>query len=149
MERTLIIVKPDGVQRGLIGPVITRFENRGLKLVALKFMQITPELASRHYAVHKGKSFYEPLIEYITSGPVAVMVLEGPDAILAARNTMGSTRPVEALPGTIRGDFGMQVGRNIVHGSDGPETAAFEIDLFFSNDELVNWEQSVERWILE
>ena len=149
MERTLIIIKPDGVQRGLIGPVIGRLEQRGLRLLALKFMQISTELASQHYAVHKGKPFYEPLLAYITSGPVVVMVWEAPDAIAIVRKTMGATRPVEAELGTIRGDFGLEVGRNIVHGSDGAETAAFEIDLFFDQDELVDWERSVDRWVLE
>ncbi len=149
MERTLIIVKPDGVQRGLIGPIISRLERRGLRLLALKFMQISTELASQHYAVHKGKPFYEPLLDYITSGPVVVMVWEAPDAIAIVRKTMGATRPVEAELGTIRGDFGLKVGRNIVHGSDAPETAAFEIDLFFAKDELVDWERSVDRWVLE
>jgi nucleoside-diphosphate kinase len=149
VERTLIIIKPDGVQRGLIGPVISRLERRGLRLLALKFMQISTELASQHYAIHKGKPFYEPLLDYITSGPVVVMVWEAPDAIAIVRKTMGATRPVEAELGTIRGDFGLEVGRNIVHGSDGPETAAFEIDLFFAQDELVDWERSVDRWVLE
>lgn len=149
MERTLIIVKPDGVQRGLIGAVISRFESRGLRLIAMKFMRISRELASKHYAVHQGKPFYEPLLEYITSGPVVVMVWESPDAIAVARNTMGSTRPAEAGPGTIRGDFAVEVGRNIVHGSDGPETAAFEIDLFFDADELIAWERCVDRWVFE
>jgi len=149
VERTLVIIKPDAVQRSLIGPVITRFECRGLRLVAMKFMQITRELAGRHYAIHKGKPFYEPLLNYITSGPVVVMVWEAPDAIAIVRKTMGATRPVEAELGTIRGDFGLEVGRNIVHGSDGNETAAFEIDLFFDKEELVNWERSVDPWILE
>lgn len=149
MEQTLVIIKPDGVQRGLIGPTITRLERRGLRLVALKLMQISRELASQHYAIHQGKPFYEPLIEYVTSGPVAVMVWEAPDAISIVRKTLGATRPAEAEPGTIRGDFGLEVGRNIVHGSDGPETAAFEIDLFFETDELVNWQRSLDRWIFE
>lgn len=149
MEQTLVIIKPDGVQRGLIGPTITRLERRGLRLVALKLMQISRELASQHYAIHQGKPFYEPLLEYVTSGPVAVMVWEAPDAISIVRKTLGATRPAEAEPGTIRGDFGLEVGRNIVHGSDGPETAAFEIDLFFETDELVNWQRSLDRWIFE
>ena len=149
MERTLVITKPDGVQRGLIGYIIARLERRGLRLVGMKFIQITRELASRHYAVHKGKPFYDPLLDYITSGPVVVMVWEGPEAISLVRNTMGATRPVDAAPGTIRGDFGVEVGRNIVHGSDGPETAAFEIDLFFEPDELIDWERSLDPWIFE
>ena len=149
MERTLVIVKPDGVQRGLIGEIISRLERRGLKLVGLKFMQITPELASRHYAVHQGKPFYEPLVAYITSSPVAVMVWEGKQAIEVVRKTMGATNPVNAEPGTIRADFGVEIGRNLVHGSDGPETAAFEVALFFREEELVSWARSAERWIIE
>ena len=149
MERTLVIVKPDGVQRGLIGEIILRLERRGLKLVGMKFMQITPELASRHYAVHKGKPFYEPLVAYITSSPVVVMVWEGKQAIEVVRKTMGATNPVKAEPGTIRADLGVEIGRNLVHGSDGPETAAFEVALFFREDELVAWTCSAERWIVE
>lgn len=149
MERTLIIVKPDGVQRGLIGEIITRFERRGLKIVGLKFMQLDEALARRHYAVHEGKPFYEGLIRYITSAPVVVMVLEGPHAIAVARNTMGPTRPAEAAPGTIRADFGLEMGRNLVHGSDGPETAAFEIGLYFAPEELVSWERCTDPWVLE
>jgi nucleoside-diphosphate kinase len=149
VERTLVIVKPDGVQRGLIGEIILRLERRGLKLVGMKFMQITPELASRHYAVHKGKPFYEPLVAYITSSPVVVMVWEGRQAIEVVRKAMGATNPVNAEPGTIRADFGVEIGRNLVHGSDGPETAAFEVGLFFREDELVSWTRSAERWIIE
>jgi len=149
VEQTLVLIKPDGVQRGLIGPIITRLERRGLRLVALKLMQISKEFASRHYAIHQGKPFYEPLLEYVTSGPVAVMVWEAPNAISIVRKTLGATRPAEAEPGTIRGDFGLEVGRNIVHGSDGPESAAFEIDLFFEKSELVNWQRSLDRWIFE
>ncbi len=149
MERTLVIVKPDGVQRGLVGSVVSRLEQRGLRLVAMKFMRISRELASRHYAIHQGKPFYEPLLDYITSGPVVVMVWEARDAIAIVRKTMGDTRPAEAAAGTIRGDFGLEVGRNLVHGSDGAETAAFEIDLFFSADELVSWQRSADPWIFE
>ena len=149
MERTLVIVKPDGVQRGLIGEIIVRLERRGLKPVGIKFMQITPELASRHYAVHKGKPFYEPLVAYITSSPVGVMVWEGKQAIEVVRKTLGATNPVNAEPGTIRADLSVEIGRNLVHGSDGPETAAFEVALFFREDELVSWTRSAERWIVE
>jgi len=149
VERTLIIIKPDAVQRGLIGPIISRFEARGLRIVGIKFMQITHDLAERHYAVHRGKSFYEGLLDYITSGPVVVMALEGPQAIAAARATMGATRPLEAVPGTIRADFGLEVGRNLVHGSDSPETACFELDLFFDGSELFSWTRDTDRWILE
>jgi len=149
MERTLIIIKPDGVERGLVGPIISRFEQRGLKLVAMKLMQVSNQLARKHYAVHEGKPFFEPLIEYITSSPVIVMVLEGPQAIEAARSTIGATKPVEAAPGSIRGDFGMMVGRNLVHGSDSPENAAAEVALWFDDSELVSYERSVDKWILE
>jgi nucleoside-diphosphate kinase len=134
MERTLIIIKPDAVQRGLIGPIISRLERRGLRLAALRLLAITPELAARHYAIHKGKPFYDGLIEFITSGPVVAAVVEGRDAINIVRNTMGATNPADAEPGTIRGDFGLEIGRNLVHGSDGPETAAYEIPLFFNEN---------------
>jgi len=149
MERTLIIVKPDGVERALIGPIITRFEQRGLKIIGLKMMQVSDELARRHYAIHEGKPFFEPLIEYITSAPVVVMALAGPEAIQAARNTIGATKPVEATAGSIRGDFGMMVGRNLVHGSDSPENGEAEIALWFSEEELVAYERAIDRWILE
>lgn len=149
MERTLVIVKPDGMQRGLVGEVISRLERRGLKLVGMKFMQIAPELASRHYAVHKGKPFYEGLIQYITSAPVVVMVWEGKAAIEVVRKTMGVTNPANAEPGTLRADFGLEVGRNLVHGSDGPETAVFEIGLFFREDELISWTRDLDKWIFE
>jgi nucleoside-diphosphate kinase len=149
LERTLVIIKPDAVQRGLIGQIIHRFERRGLRIVAMKFMQITRELAERHYAVHKGKPFYEPLVAYIISAPVVVMVLEGTDAIQVVRRTMGATNPAEALPGTIRADFGVEIGRNLVHGSDGPETAQFEVSLFFDSAEMVSWGRELERWISE
>ncbi|GAB4427582.1 MAG: nucleoside-diphosphate kinase [Anaerolineae bacterium] len=149
MERTLIIIKPDGVERGLIGPIISRFEQRGLKLVALKMLQVSDSLARQHYAVHEGKPFFEPLIEYITSSPVVVMALEGPQAIQAARNTIGATKPVEAAPGSIRGDFGLMVGRNLVHGSDSPENAAAEIALWFDDAELIDYERAIDSWILE
>ena len=149
MERTLIIIKPDAVQRGLIGQIIHRFERRGLRIAALKFMQIDEKLARRHYAIHEGKPFYEPLVAYITSGPVVVMILEGKDAIQVARRTMGATNPAQADPGTIRADLGIEVGRNLVHGSDGPETAAFETSLFFDAGEIVSWQRDLERWISE
>jgi nucleoside-diphosphate kinase len=149
LERTLVIIKPDAVQRGLIGQIIHRFERRGLRMVAMKFMQITRELAERHYAVHKGKPFYEPLVAYIVSAPVVVLVLEGKDAIQVVRRTMGATNPAEALPGTIRADFGVEIGRNLVHGSDGPETAHFEVSLFFDSAEMVSWDRELEPWISE
>jgi nucleoside-diphosphate kinase len=149
MERTLIILKPDAVQRGLIGRILTRFERRGLRLAAMKLMQITPELAARHYAIHKDEPFYPGLIEFITSGPVVVAVIEGEGAIDIARNTMGATNPAQAEPGTIRADFGTEIGRNVVHGSDGPDTAGFEIPLFFEEDEILSYTRAVDDWINE
>ncbi len=149
MEQTLIIIKPDAVQRGLIGEIITRFERRGLRIAAMKLIHIDRALAERHYAIHKGKPFYEPLIEYITSSPVVVMALEGNDAIEIARRTMGATNPTQAAPGTIRADFGLEIGRNLVHGSDGPDTAAIEVPLFFTEQEVVSYERDTDRWIFE
>lgn len=149
MERTLVIIKPDGVQRGLIGPIITRLERRGLKITAMKMIQMDYDLARKHYAVHKGKPFYEGLLEYITSGPVVVMVVEGKKAIEIVRRTMGATNPMEAAPGTIRADYGLEIGRNLVHGSDGPETAAFEIPLFFNEDEILSYTRDIDRWVFE
>lgn len=148
MNRTLILVKPDGVQRGLTGQIITRFEMRGLKLVGMKLMQMSREMAEEHYGEHRGKPFFEGLVQYITSGPIIAMVWEGPDAISAARATMGSTKPVESTPGTIRGDFGLTVGRNLVHGSDGEQSAAREINLFFEAEELLAWGRDLEPWII-
>ena len=149
MERTLVLIKPDGVQRGLVGPILTRLERRGLRFAALKLMQITPELAAEHYGIHEGKPFYEPLIEFITSGPVVAAVIEGKDAIEIVRNTMGATKPAEAEPGTIRADFGLEIGRNLVHGSDGPDTAAIEVPLFFTEDEILSYERAIDGWINE
>ena len=148
MERTLILLKPDAIQRQLVGAILGRFEQRGLKIVALKLLQVPTSLAETHYAVHQGRPFYDDLIDYITSGPVVALVCEGPGAIQAARNTMGATNPVEAGLGTIRGDFGLEIGRNLVHGSDGPETAAVEIALWFGDD-LVSYERHIDKWILE
>ncbi|MGB9672859.1 MAG: nucleoside-diphosphate kinase [Anaerolineales bacterium] len=149
MQRTLVLVKPDGVQRGLIGQVITRLENRGLRLVGAKFMQVSRELAETHYAIHKGKPFYEGLINYITSAPVMAMVWEGPEAVAAVRQTMGATRPREAAPGTIRHDFALDVGRNLTHASDSPENGELEISLWFKPEELVDWQRDIDRWIFE
>lgn len=149
MERTLVLVKPDGVQRGLIGEVIARLERRGLRLVAAKFMMVSQELAEKHYAMHKGKPFYEKLIRYITSGPVMAMVWEGPNAIAAVRQTMGATRPIEAAPGTIRHDFALEIGRNLTHASDSPETAEFEIALWFRPEEIVEWKRAMDPWVFE
>lgn len=149
MERTLIIIKPDGVERGLIGPIISRFEQRGLKIVGMKLLKVSDALARQHYAVHEGKPFFASLIEYITSAPVVVMALEGPQAVQIARNTIGATKPAEAAPGSIRGDFGLMIGRNLVHGSDSPENGAAEVGLWFDPVELISYERSVERWIVE
>lgn len=149
MERTLILVKPDGVQRALAGEIIARFERRGLKLIGMRFIQMSRELAEKHYAVHKGKPFYEDLVKYITSGPVVAMAWEGKDAVNAARNTIGATNPATAAAGTVRGDFGMEIGRNLVHGSDEPENGIKEVDLFFSKEELVTWDRVTESWIRE
>jgi nucleoside-diphosphate kinase len=149
MEKTLVIVKPDAVERGLIGEIIARFERRGLKIVAMKMIQIDEDLARRHYAVHEGKPFFAGLIRYITSAPVVVMVLAGNSAIELVRRTMGATKPLEAAPGTIRADLAVEIGRNLVHGSDGPETAAQEIALYFSDDELLDWSRDTDRWIFE
>ena len=146
MEQTLLIVKPDGVQRGLVGEVISRFERRGLTIVGLRLMQIDRPLAERHYAVHEGKPFYPGLIDYITSGPVVVMALEGPDAIAVVRRAIGATKSNEAASGTIRGDFALTVGRNIVHASDGPETARFELNLYFA-DGLAQYEKASDAWV--
>ncbi|GIV66344.1 MAG: nucleoside-diphosphate kinase [Chloroflexota bacterium] len=147
MERTFVLAKPDAVQRGLVGEIIKRLEQRGLKLVAAKFLRVPTDLAEQHYAIHKGKPFYEGLIRYICSAPVMAMVWEGPQAVTAVRQTMGATRPTEAAPGTIRHDFGLEVGRNLTHASDSPENAQAEIALWFNPNELVEWKQSNEEWI--
>lgn len=149
LERTLVLLKPDAVQRGLIGSIIQRLELRGLRLVGAKFVGVSQELAEKHYAIHKGKPFYDGLIKYITSSPVMAMVWEGPQAIAAVRQTMGSTRPLEAAPGSVRHDFGLEVGRNLTHASDGLDTAASEIDLWFEPDELVEWSRNIDEWVFE
>ena len=148
-ERTLVIVKPDGMQRGLIGEIIGRLERRGLKLEGLKLMQIDRALAERHYAEHQGKPFYEGLVSYITACPVVVAVFAGKDAIAVVRTTIGKTNPADAAPGTIRGDLALEVGRNLIHGSDGPESAPREVALFFAREELVTYERATDRWIRE
>ncbi len=148
MERTFIMVKPDGVQRGLVGEIIGRFERRGLKIVGLKMMQVTDEFARKHYAVHEGKPFFAGLVKYITSAPVVAMVAEGTNAVQAVRQTVGATRPHEAAPGTIRADYAIEIGRNLVHASDGPETAVAEIALWFGDD-VVSWNRANDPWIFE
>ncbi|MFZ2487778.1 MAG: nucleoside-diphosphate kinase [Anaerolineae bacterium] len=149
MERTFVIIKPDAVQRGLIGEVITRFERRGLRIAGMKLIQVSNEMARKHYGVHEGKPFFDGLIKFITSGPVVLMALEGKDAIAIARATMGATAPGKAAPGSIRADFGMDIGFNIVHGSDGPETAAQELALWFNEDELLSYQRVIDTWIYE
>lgn len=149
MEHSLVLVKPDGVQRGLIGEVIGRLERRGLRLIAAKFLQVSQELAETHYAIHKGKPFYNSLIDYITSAPVMAMVWEGPNAVAAIRQTMGATRPTDAAPGSVRHDFSLEIGRNLTHASDTPENSEKEVELWFKSSELIKWERDTDRWIFE
>ena len=148
-EKTFVMIKPDGVQRGFVGNIISRFENKGLKIVAMKFVSVSKELAEKHYGIHKAKPFFKPTVDYITSSPVLAIVLEGNNAINTVRNMMGKTNPQEAAPGTIRGDFGQFIGRNIVHGSDGPDTAVFEINLWFKPDEISSYTRIDEVWLTE
>ena len=147
-ERTLVLVKPDGVQRLLAGRIIARYEERGLKIVGLKLVQVKRDLAERHYAVHREKPFFGGLVDFITSGPLVALALEGPNAIGIVRAINGATRPHEAAPGTIRGDFALETAQNIVHASDSAETAAFELDLWFAPAELHAYERDVDRWVL-
>ncbi len=149
MEQTLVIIKPDGVQRGLVSEIMGRFERRGLKLVALKMMSVSRDLAEQHYAIHKGKFFYEGLVNYITACPVVVCILEGHEAIKVVRGMVGSTRPWEAAAGTIRGDLALMGLRNLIHASDAPETAQSEIALWFKPEEVVSYPRDVDRWINE
>ncbi len=149
VERTLILVKPDGVQRGLIGEIISRFERRGLQIVGLKFVSVSHALAKTHYKEHVGKPFFKSLVDYITSCPIVAMVVEGPKAIDLCRATIGATDPLAATPGSIRGDFGATVGRNLVHGSDSPRAAKREIKLFFRAAELRTYSRALTRWIVE
>jgi nucleoside-diphosphate kinase len=147
-DRTLVLVKPDGVQRLLAGRIIGRFEERGLKIVGLKLVQVDRGLAERHYAIHRERPFFGGLVDFITSSPLVAMVLEGPSAIAVVRAMVGATRPHEAAPGTIRGDYALETAQNLVHASDGPETAASEIALWFGADELVAYERDIDRWAL-
>jgi len=149
MERTLVLVKPDGVQRGLMGEVISRLERRGLRLMAAKFLQVSQELAETHYSIHKGKPFFASLIKYITSAPVMAMVWEGPNSVAAVRQTMGATRPTEAAPGSLRHDFALEIGRNLTHASDTVENSEKEIALWFKPGELVDWKRETDRWVFE
>jgi len=149
MERTFVMVKPDGVQRGLVGEVISRIERKGLKIVALKMIQVTQERAQEHYAEHREKPFFNSLIDYITSGPVVAMVVEGKEAVSVVRNLVGKTNPIEAEPGTIRGDLAMDIGRNVVHASDSLNSAEREISIFFSKDEILDYRKFDEGWVYE
>jgi nucleoside-diphosphate kinase len=149
MERSLVLVKPDAVQRGLIGEVILRLERRGLRLVAAKFIAVGDELAKTHYAIHQGKPFYDGLIRYITSAPVMAMVWEGPNAINAIRQTMGATRPTDAAPGSIRHDFALEIGRNLTHASDTIDNGVKEVSLWFTRDELITWDRAIDQWVFE
>ncbi len=149
MERTLVLIKPDGVQRGLIGPILARLEARGLKLVGLKLVAVSQGLAERHYAIHQGKPFYEGLISYITSSPVVAAVFEGSHAVAVVRSSVGATNAAQAAPGTIRGDFALEIGRNLIHASDAPETAEAEVALWFAPSDLVSWQRANDRWIFE
>ncbi|WP_276351617.1 nucleoside-diphosphate kinase [Cohnella caldifontis] len=147
MERTYLMVKPDGVQRGLIGEIVARFERKGLKLTAAKLMQVPLETAEKHYAEHKGKDFYQPLLDFITSGPVFAMVWEGDEAVALCRQLIGKTNALEAAPGTIRSDFAIHTRYNLIHGSDSRENAEREISIFFREDELVSYEKAIQNWI--
>lgn len=147
MEKTFIMIKPDGVQRNLIGEIVSRFEQKGFTLVGGKLMSVSRDLAEKHYAEHKERPFFGELVDFITSGPVFAMVWQGNNVITTARNMMGKTNPVDAAPGTIRGDFAVSVGMNIIHGSDSPESAEREIGLWFGSDEVVSFEKTIQRWI--
>ena len=149
MERTLVLIKPDAMQRGLAFEILRRLEQRGLKIVALRLVQADQATAAEHYAEHVGKPFFAGLVAYITSSPIIAAVFEGTNAVAAARQTMGATRPTEAAPGTVRGDLGLEVGRNLVHGSDSPDSAEREIAIFFAGETLASWPRDVDRWVFE
>ena len=149
MERTLVLLKPDAIQRGLVGEIMSRLERKGLKFVAVKLMVISQELARRHYADHVGKPFFEGLVEFITSGPIIAAVVEGHNAVEVVRGFMGATDPRDAAPGTIRGDLALSIGLNLIHGSDSEESATREVGLFFSPDEIVQYSRGIDEWIIE
>jgi nucleoside-diphosphate kinase len=149
MELTLVLIKPDAMNRGLAGEILTRLEARGLRIVGLKLMQVSDELARRHYAEHEGKPFFQGLVSFITSTPIVAAVFEGPEAVTITRRAMGVTNPADADPGTVRGDLGLEVGRNLIHGSDSAESARREVDLFFKPDELHSYRRAIDDWILE
>jgi nucleoside-diphosphate kinase len=149
LEKTLVLVKPDGVQRGLVGKIIGRLENKGFRLAALKLMNVSSKLAEEHYGEHVDKPFFGNLVRFITSSPIVAMAIEGENAVQVVRTTMGLTNPQEAAPGTIRGDFGLTIGMNLIHGSDSGESAVRELDLFFGPSEILEYSRDVERWIIE
>ena len=147
MEKSLVLIKPDAIQRGLAGEIISRLERKGLKIVAMKMLYMDKSLAQRHYAIHKGKSFFDDLVNFITSSPVIAIIFQGKNAVKIIRHMMGETDPAKAYSGTIRGDFGIDIGHNLVHGSDSPENASKEIDLFFSAEEIFNYDRELDIWI--
>jgi nucleoside-diphosphate kinase len=149
MQRTLVLLKPDAVQRGLVGEIVSRLERRGLKFVAMKLMKVSDELATRHYEAHVGKPFFEGLKRFITSSPLVAMVVEGENAVDLVRTTMGATNPKDSAPGTVRGDFALTIGMNLIHGSDSLESAEREINLFFSKGEIVDYERDIDKWVIE
>jgi nucleoside-diphosphate kinase len=149
LERTYCMIKPDGVQKGLIGEIISRIERKGYKIVGMKLLQLTTAMAEEHYREHEGKSFYPGLLQYITSGPVVALVVEGKNAVKGMRALMGATNPLEAAPGTIRGDFGLDMGRNVIHGADSIESAKREIAIYFKEEELLQYDKSLDEWIYE
>ena len=149
MQRTLVLLKPDAIQRGLAGEILSRLERRGLKPVAMKMMRVSEELALRHYADHVGKDFFPGLVRFITSGPIVAMVVEGENAVALVRSTMGATDPQNAGPGTVRGDLAVSIGPNLIHGSDSPDSAKREIELFFTPDEVLDYSRDIDRWITE
>jgi len=147
MERSLVLIKPDAIQRGLAGEIISRLERRGLKIVAMKMLRMDKALAQHHYAIHKGKAFFDDLVDFITSSPIVAIVFQGKGAVEIIRQTMGETNSARALSGTIRGDFGLDIGHNLIHGSDSRENAAEEISLFFSAEEIYDYHRDVDKWI--
>ncbi len=148
-QRTLVLIKPDGLQRGLVGTIVSRLETRGLKIVAMKMLQMNQKMAEQHYNIHRERPFFQGLVSFITSSPIIAIVLEGPDAVELIRNTIGVTNPIQAPLGTIRGDFALTIGRNLVHGSDSMKTAASEIQLFFQSAEILDYPRDVDPWIIE
>ena len=149
IQTTLVLIKPDGLQRGLAGEIIGRLERRGLQLVGMKLMRVDEALAHRHYEAHVERPFFPGLVQFITSSPIIAMAVRGPNSVELARQTMGATNPAAAAPGTVRGDFGIDIGRNLIHGSDSPEAAEREVSLFFAPEEIVDWRRSAEEWIVE